>query len=151
MFNKPKSKPADLPMVPMEQVEDLSSETPRGLFAKITQPSNPSAGVLDSSHKPAVISEEFVIRGDIESEGTLHVEGKIIGTVLATAVNVSKTGYVEGDIICQSLNLKGHIQGNVSCDEVSLSETAHITGTLKYRFISVGKGAQITCEMTLAD
>lgn len=149
MFNKPKMKPAD---AGVDALVDTTGEVPRSLFQKATQPpSSAPATMLDASHKPAVISEEFTIRGDIESEGTLHVEGHIVGTVRAAAVNVSRTGRIEGDIFCHSLNLKGHIKGNVSCDEVSLTDTAELVGTLKYRFISVGKGAQINCEMTLVN
>ena len=147
MFNKPKTKLAD---TGTDAMVDTIEAAPRNLFQKATQPPVSGPGrILDASHKPAVISEEFTIRGDIESEGTLHVEGQIIGTVRAAAVNVSKSGCVEGDIFCQSLNLKGRIKGNVSCDEVSLTDSAELTGTLKYRHISVGKGAQINCEMTL--
>lgn len=145
MFNRQKSNPADSVSSSAYSLSESGIDSVRQ-----SRGSGSISSTLQSTQKPAVISEEFTIRGDIESEGTLHVEGKIIGTVKAAAVNVSKTGCIEGDVACQNLTVKGRIEGNISCDELSLSETADIRGTLTYKFINVGRGARIACEMTLA-
>lgn len=144
MFNRQKSNSA-------ESATTISS--PTGEFqTESVKRSNMVGGLgesLASQLKPAVISEEFTIKGDIESEGTLHVEGTIIGTVRAATVNISKTGCVKGDVKCQNLTVKGQVEGDIVCDELNLSETAQVSGTLHYKFISVGRGARIACEMTI--
>jgi len=147
MFNRQKSNSAE---THEKAPSEAPSEQSRHSSAKQLLPRG-SEGLLGSSHRPTVVSEEFTIRGDLESEGTLHVEGKVVGTVRASTIHVSRSGQIEGDIFCQYLNIKGSIKGNVSCDEISLSESAVLTGALKYRRISIGKGAQIACEMTLTD
>lgn len=144
MFNRPKSNPADT-------ASSSASTSSESVTDRVRQSrsSGSITSTLESAHKPAIISEEFTIRGDIESDGTLHVEGKVIGTVKAAAVNVSKTGSIEGDVNCQHLTVKGRIEGNIVCEELSLSATADIRGTSVYRFINVDRGARIACEMKL--
>ncbi len=152
MFGKPKNSPsgnkeadeigADFPSV--EDVE-LPEEPAKPQPAKRD---SPMSSVL-SSQKPSVISEGFCITGDIQSTGILHVEGKISGTVAAQSVNISGKGEVEGEIRCNSLNIKGSFHGMANCDELVVASSAHVNGKIFYRFITIGSGAQVQGELSV--
>ncbi len=124
--------------------EQLASST----YRPTTQPTGVK-GLLSQTDKPAIVSEQFTIRGDIDSEGTLHVEGNVIGTVRAHTIHISATGHIEGDVICASLNVKGGVHGSIACQELVMSATARIKGKVRYQFITVGPGAWLDAEMTL--
>jgi len=99
--------------------------------------------------KPSIISEDFTIRGDIESEGTLHVEGRIIGLVKAHTIHISGSGQIEGDVVCQNISIKGKISGTVVCSELTLASSAIVKGSVSYRSITVGRGARLECDVII--
>jgi cytoskeletal protein CcmA (bactofilin family) len=99
--------------------------------------------------KPSIISEDFTIRGDIESEGTLHVEGRIIGLVKAHTIHISGSGQIEGDVVCQNISVKGKITGTVVCSELTLATSSIVKGSVSYRSITVGRGARLECDVVI--
>lgn len=121
----------------------------------IASPGRPAAqptgvkGLLSQADKPAIVSEQFTIRGDIDSEGTLHVEGHVIGIVRAHTIHISATGHIEGDVICEILNVKGAVDGSIVCQELAMASTARIKGKVCYQLITVGAGARLDGEMTI--
>ncbi len=108
-------------------------------------------GVLSQSHKPAIVSEQFTVRGDIDSDGTLHVEGHVIGVVKAHTIHVSATGRIDGDIVCESLAVKGQVEGTIACQDLTVAATARLQGQVSYAFITVGAGARLDCELTIRE
>lgn len=106
-------------------------------------------GVLAQADKPAIVSEQFTIRGDIDSEGTLHVEGHVIGVVRAHTIHISSTGHIEGDVVCESLNVKGTVTGSIVCQELVMAATARIKGKICYQYITVGAGARLDGDMSI--
>ena len=107
------------------------------------------AGGAAAMVKPSIISEDFTIRGDIESEGTLHVEGRIIGLVKAQTIHISGSGQIEGDVVCQNISVKGKITGTVVCSELTLASSAVVKGSVSYRSITVGRGARLECDVVI--
>jgi cytoskeletal protein CcmA (bactofilin family) len=108
-----------------------------------------SPGGAATMVKPSIISEDFTIRGDIESEGTLHVEGRIIGLVKAHTIHISGSGQIEGDVVCQNISVKGKISGTVVCSELTLASSAIVKGSVSYRSITVGRGARLECDVVI--
>jgi cytoskeletal protein CcmA (bactofilin family) len=106
------------------------------------------ANVLDSDTKPSVVSQGFVMRGDIDSVGVLHVEGTVIGTIKADDINIGSAGTVEGTVICKNLNVRGMVSGAVECDELVIAPSAQIKGEVSYLRLTIGAGATIECEMS---
>lgn len=106
----------------------------------------PSASVLDS-YKPSVISEGFVLTGDIFSSGILHIEGKINGKIKAESINIGPCGRVDGDLDCETLHVKGVFSGSAVCGELVVADKATVQGNVTYRSITVSRGANIQGEL----
>ncbi|WP_374521528.1 polymer-forming cytoskeletal protein [Hydrogenophaga sp.] len=109
----------------------------------------PSIAPLQSSDKPAIISEGFSVVGELRSpQGVLHVEGRVNGTLAAQSIHISGTGEVQGEVSCTSLSIKGSFTGSAVCDELVVASSAVINGKIGYRFLTVGAGASIDGELT---
>ena len=157
MFNKLKGNPSPetppvAPQQPLVQNMNTPTSMPNALqddAPRQPRPSGPVPGVVNNATKPSIISEDFTIRGDIESEGTLHVEGRVIGLVKASTIHISASGQIEGDVVCQNLSVKGKVSGTVVCSELALASNAHVKGHLSYRSITVGRGARVECDVVI--
>lgn len=154
MFGKPKNSPNGskdsdgAEYVPEVEPLELPAEVAARNAAPPRRDGNPIASVL-SSQKPSVISEGFSITGDIQSNGILHVEGQVTGTVAAQSVNISTKGEVEGEIRCNSLHIKGTFQGLAECEELVVASSARVNGKVIYRYITIGSGAQVQGELAV--
>ena len=65
-----------------------------------------------------VIGRGTIIRGDLELEGGLHLDGRIIGNVSGvegggSAITVSEQGTIDGDVRVDVLILNGTVVGDV--------------------------------------
>lgn len=151
MFSKSKNKPP-VPAFAADTPPAFGSSAPPVLSVPPVAPeprSRSSAMVqsLVSDQKPSVVSEGFVMRGDIDSAGILHVEGSVIGTLKADDINVGMAGLVEGTLTCKNLSVKGQVSGSVVCDELVVAPSAKIRGEISYLSLTIGSGASIECEM----
>jgi len=94
-----------------------------------------------------------VIRGDLEFEGGLHLDGRIIGNVSGVeggeaAITVSEQGAIEGDVRVDVLILNGTVVGDVHASErVELASQAQVTGTVHYRLLEMAMGAEVNGQL----
>jgi cytoskeletal protein CcmA (bactofilin family) len=102
--------------------------------------------VLDTN-KPTVISEGFSLKGDIVSDGILHIEGRTSGTIKASSVNVGPRGQVEGNVSCASLHIKGVFTGTAVCGELVIAASAVVKGHITYQQLTIGRGATVEGDL----
>lgn len=99
-----------------------------------------------------ILNAGTVIRGDIESSGSLRVDGKIIGTINAKEkVAIGQTGYVEGEINCKSAEVSGKIKGKLVVQELlSMKSSAQLDGDVFTKKLAIEPGAvfNASCKMT---
>lgn len=157
MFNISKTKtPAPkletfVPPVPMgsSALSPTPTQTPPSPPVPETRSrANTMVQSLATTQKPSVVSEGFVMRGDIDSAGVLHVEGSVIGVVNADDINIGTAGLVDGTLTCKNLNIKGRVSGKVVCDELVIAPSAQVKGEISYLSLTIGSGASVECEMT---
>jgi len=102
-----------------------------------------------------IIAEGAKIKGDIQSEGTIRVDGEISGHISkATGVIIGRTGKVDGDLRAESAMIGGEISGNVVVEKhLELLSTARVLGDIKAEKLSIQEGAvfQGKCAMTHHD
>jgi len=66
----------------------------------------------------SVIGPSLIIRGDIQSSGTLRIDGVVEGTISADgSIVVAKGGTARGDITSDNIIAGGTIEGNVIARE----------------------------------
>jgi len=108
-----------------------------------------STSIKMGEAKPSIVSEGFSFTGDIVSEGALHVEGHIKGTIMVESVIIGPRGVVEGTVECGRLHVKGTYRGTATCDELVIDSAASLNGTVGYRMLTAQRGATIVGSLTV--
>lgn len=110
--------------------------------------------VEDLTKEQNKIAQGTIIKGDIESQGSFRIEGKVEGAVsTAGKVVIGKTGYVEGAIKAEYADIEGKFAGEITINStLTLRATAIIEGTVITEKLSVEPGAifNASCKMKSA-
>ena len=96
-----------------------------------------------------LIGQGTEINGDLVFSGGLHVDGKIVGNVIAeegsTAILIlSEFGCIEGDVKVPNMVLNGEVIGDVYCTtRVELASKSRVKGSVYYNLIEMAIGAEV--------
>ena len=93
-----------------------------------------------------VIGEGFTLQAASLSGGeneSIRIDGNVIGNVDITGIlNLSDTGFVDGDVYAESARVAGRISGNINCKSaVHLTNTAEVIGDVLAESIIIDDGA----------
>lgn len=96
-----------------------------------------------------LIGNSIEIRGDLIFRGGLHVDGKIIGNVIAedgsnSMLVLSDHGSIEGEVRVPYVVLNGEVIGDVyAAERVELSGQAQVKGNVFYNMLEMAMGAEV--------
>jgi cytoskeletal protein CcmA (bactofilin family) len=95
------------------------------------------------SHFDVVIGPNSLIKGDIESEGSIRVDGKIIGNITSLGnVIISENAFVQGDITCVNSDIYGKCEGNVKVKgKINIHQNSSLVGDILARSFSTKEGS----------
>ena len=92
---------------------------------------------------PSILSADLTIRGEVETDGDLHIDGRIEGDVRSRRVTVGKEGQVTGAIIGDDVTIRGKVTGDVKARAVTLNKTAQVEATIEHDLLTVEPGAEL--------
>jgi cytoskeletal protein CcmA (bactofilin family) len=100
----------------------------------------------------SIVARDMTITGDMVTEGVVKVEGRVNGTIKATAqIIVSPGAVVQGDIHTKEAVLAGEIQGTIRASErVELQATGVVRGDIHTPRISVVEGGRVSGEVDMS-
>jgi cytoskeletal protein CcmA (bactofilin family) len=112
------------------------------------RPSPRSNGTDDLS----ILGPGARIKGELEVDGVIKIEGAVEGTVRARGqVLVVKGGTVEGDIFGRQVVIGGEVRGGVFADErAEIQATSVINGDITTPQITVLEGGSINGKINMA-
>ena len=90
---------------------------------------------------PSIISADVVLRGNVNSSGEVQLDGALEGDIKASTLIVGEKATVKGEIICESVTVRGRVEGGIRAKQVQLAATAHILGDILHSSLSVESGA----------
>lgn len=96
--------------------------------------------------KTSLIAAGAVFRGDLEFQGAVQIDGKVLGDILTEEglVRVSVDGQVEGEVRAPHIVIDGEILGDVYASQhVELGARARVRGNLYYGLMEMAMGAQV--------
>jgi cytoskeletal protein CcmA (bactofilin family) len=96
---------------------------------------------------PSYLDANLRVRGVLEVEGELTVQGFIAGRIAALKLVIAPGGRVEGDIVAREVVVGGQLTGRIFAPTVSVEETAHIEGRIFHNTITVARGAHFDGRM----
>lgn len=119
--------------------------------ATMRKDSTAAAPALSSSSKksapqrgptvPSIISADVVMRGNINSAGEIQFDGTIEGDVKAGSLIIGEKASVKGEVICETVVVRGSVDGAIRAKSVALASTARIQGDILHSSLSVETGA----------
>jgi cytoskeletal protein CcmA (bactofilin family) len=108
----------------------------------------------DNVSGATIITQGTVVRGDLESNDILHVDGEVNGNVLVNnVVVVGKNGIVNGNIKAQKVICSGRIDGFIECESIEVLQNAEVSYKLVSNIVIVdGKyNGEIIAKNVLVD
>jgi cytoskeletal protein CcmA (bactofilin family) len=103
----------------------------------------------------SIIGPGMTVVGDLTTEGTIRVEGRVEGSVRAgRIVLIGRDGEVVGDVITHEAVIAGRIQGTVVAENrLELQSTAVIEGEIHARaqHLKLDEGARFNGRVRMLD
>ncbi len=100
----------------------------------------------------SLISAGTTVEGKIRAEGSVRVDGKLVGDLTAKAnAAVGLSGIVEGTVHAKNISLAGKVQGTVTATEKLILESKSVMrGDIRAARLVVDEGAMFDgeCAMT---
>lgn len=101
--------------------------------------------IMESSARN-LLGNGTTIKGDIESNGDIRIDGHLIGSLKSNGkVTIGQTGVMEGDLTCKQTEISGVVKGTIKCDELTaLKSTSKVEVDLNTKQLLIEVGAQFT-------
>ena len=90
---------------------------------------------------PSIISADVKMTGTIVSQGELDINGQIEGDVRASALTVGETGAVKGEVIAESVVIRGTVEGRIRGRKVQLCSGAKVRGDIFHASLAIEPNA----------
>ena len=113
------------------------------LFRKNERPQErAAAGGTDGF---SLLSANLTVIGDIESDGTVRIDGRLEGSVRRASIVVLGTGAsIKGNITAREVMVGGTVEGNIdAADRIELQPSAIVTGDIDAGAILIREGGVI--------
>jgi len=106
---------------------------------------------METANNINLVSAGTKVTGDIESSSGIRVDGQLKGKItIRGKVVIGSPGQVNGDIVCQLIEVSGKVSGNIQASElVSLKASSVIQGEIITKKLAIEPGAVFTgsCKM----
>jgi len=105
------------------------------------QSSSKRSSSMKAAGVPSIISADVVMRGNVNSAGEIQFDGSLEGDLKAGSLIIGDKAVVKGEVICETVTVRGRVEGGIRAKSVSLASTAHIQGDILHSSLSVETGA----------
>lgn len=96
------------------------------------------------------IGSNSVFKGEVDSKGTLRVDGVVEGNITADWVIIGEKAHVVGNIATRGIVIGGKIDGNVKAKEiVEIKNKGHINGEIISKKLIVAEGGIFEGKSTM--
>ena len=102
-----------------------------------------------SANSLSIITEGIDFVGEISTEGDIHIDGNMKGTIKANEVVIGPNGNFDGEIISDKLKISGLIKGKFTIKHLFVKKDGLLQGKAKYEVIVVETGGKIQGELGL--
>lgn len=117
---------------PSKTSENLPALLPADIAAATARPKLLVASLL---------SESLTVEGNVLGDGEVQIDGVVRGDVRVGKLTIGETGHVEGQIFCETLEVRGRVIGTISAKQVRLYGTAYVDGDITHEQLAIETGA----------
>ena len=114
-----------------------------------TKPAVPATGERrrprDLQGGLSIVAKDLTIAGDLQAEGVIRIEGRVVGNVHAgDQVLLCDGGIIEGDVVAREAVIGGRVHGSIAGEErVELQASAIVHGDILTRRLSIQEGGRV--------
>lgn len=107
--------------------------------------------MFDKSDKlETFIGKNTHLRGDVNSKGTLRIDGRVTGNVEADWLIIGEKALVKGDVQVSGLVVGGSLEGNVKAKEVvEIKNKGQVSGDIVTNKLLVIEGGGIDGKISM--
>ena len=88
-----------------------------------------------------MIGADSSLRGELQSKGTVRIDGTFDGTIQADWVILGESGLIRGDILSRGTLVGGKLEGSIRCSEtVQITPKGQVHGDIFTPKLSVAEG-----------
>ncbi len=88
-----------------------------------------------------VIGADSSLHGELQSKGTVRIDGTFEGNIQADCVIVGESGLIRGDVASRETTVGGRVEGSISCGEsVEITSRGQVRGDVTTPRLSVAEG-----------
>jgi len=117
--------------------------TSTAMVTTTPEPLKPVKTLSRATTVPSIISSETTIRGDLQSDGDVQIEGTIYGDLNVTKLTIAEGGMVSGNITAKNVRICGALNGSVRSEMVTLTATARVVGDIHHELLAIETGGQL--------
>ena len=128
-----------------QRVDAASSSVPDPV--RQVRPASAPKSSASSVGAQSTIGKTLLIKGEITGSGSVHIEGKVEGSIelLDDRVTVGRNGRVSANIAAQDIVVLGEVLGNCNAsDHLDIRRDGSLCGDVVVSRISVEEGAYLT-------
>lgn len=117
-----------------------------GIFSQ-----RPSGPVKAPATGYSLFDSQLTVSGDIETDGSLRIDGTLLGSVRrADTVVLGVGASMRGDVYAREVIVGGTLEGNVRASErVELQPTAIVTGDIITQVVLVQEGGVVNGQVQM--
>ena len=143
MFNNRKTEGAPISAV--------STEVDRSTFVAHNPRDTHSGNYKVDPSAHSVVDKFLTMKGDLESEGDIHVKGKVFGNIRCKLLIIEVDALVEGGVDAEEVIVRGNTKGTIQADRVKLEKTANVDSEICHHTFSAEEGARIKGSLRSKD
>ena len=99
----------------------------------------------------SVIDAWLTMKGNLESEGDIQVDGKVQGHIRCTQLIVNKDATIDGDVLAAEVVIRGRVKGVIRANRVKLQETACVESEIFFeKSLGIEDGASFEGQIRKA-
>ena len=101
----------------------------------------------------SIVGRDLTIAGDLQAEGVIRIEGRVVGNVHAgDQVLLCEGGMIEGDVIAREVIIGGRVHGCITgAERVELQSSAIVHGDLATRRLLIHEGGRVNGAVRMED
>ncbi len=89
----------------------------------------------------SLLGPDLVVEGRLSGAGDVHVDGRVIGEVRLGRLTLGETGFVEGSIEAEFVDIRGRVVGTIQAVSVRIAASAHVEADITHQQLSMEAGA----------
>lgn len=99
--------------------------------------------VLNQAEILTILGEDFECVGNLKSNSTARIEGKITGDVLVKkGIILGEKGFIKGNLETETAIIFGNVNGNVKVKHLEIKSTGCINGDVKTENLVIEMGGR---------